>query len=96
MFGGPAVALRLFFISAVLGLGLLSSVGTTSALAQHVVTDQEAGKLTLDSLTATPRPIYRPILAVRRVHRPGYVSRSMHATRIVAYRRHSTSRSIRH
>ncbi len=49
------------------------------AHAQHVVTDAEAAKLTLDSLTATPRPIYRPVVAFRRVHRPGYVSRASHA-----------------
>ena len=45
------------------------------AFAQHVVTDMEAGKLTFDALTATPRPIYRPIVAFRHVHRGAYISR---------------------
>ncbi len=47
---------------------LTAAAGTASipALAQHVVTDDEAGKLTLDALTATPRVIvhhaaYRPV-----------------------------------
>ncbi len=31
----------------------------TPAFAQHVVTDDEAGKLTLDALTATPAPVHR-------------------------------------
>ena len=33
------------------------ALGATPALAQHVVTDYEAGKLTLDALTATPIPV---------------------------------------
>ena len=48
------------FLTVAAGSGL-----TAPALAQHVVTDYEAGKLTLDALTATPRPMvhrvmYRP------------------------------------
>ena len=49
------------------GCFLAAAAGTASvpALAQHVVTDDEAGKLTLDALTAAPRVIvhraaYRP------------------------------------
>ncbi len=47
---------------------LAAAAGAASfpALAQHVVTDDEAGKLTLDALTAAPRVIvhraaYRPV-----------------------------------
>ncbi len=36
-------------------------------MAQHVVTDNEAGKLTLDALTATPAPVYRRVVAYRSV-----------------------------
>ncbi len=55
--------------------------GAPAARAQHVVTDSEAGKLTLDALTATPRPLYRPIMAMRRVHRSSYVSHLTHVSR---------------
>lgn len=36
---------------------LLMTVGTHSAQAQHLVTDYEAGRLTLDALTAAPPPV---------------------------------------
>ena len=38
-----------------------------AAMAQHVVTDNEAGKLTLDALTATPVPVVRHVIAYRSV-----------------------------
>lgn len=50
------------------------------ARAQHVVTEEEAGKLTLEALTAAPRPVYhsyrsltRPAMAMRYAygHRAG-------------------------
>ena len=51
----------------------------TPALAQHVVTDYEAGKLTLDALTATPVPVVHHIVyrmpryqTVRAVHATAY------------------------
>ena len=49
-----------------LGFGLVALIGTASmpALAQHVVTEQEAAKLTLEALTAPPRPVYRPLIRV--------------------------------
>lgn len=50
------------------GCFLVAALGTASgpAVAQHVVTDDEAGKLTLDALTAAPRVVvhraaYRPV-----------------------------------
>ncbi len=50
------------------GCFLVAAVGTAAvpAFAQHVVTDDEASKLTLDALTAAPRVIvhraaYRPV-----------------------------------
>ncbi len=67
--------LRAAMMTALLGCAALP----VQAHAQHLVTDAEAAKLTFDSLTATPRPLYRPVVAFRRVHRPGYVSRAMHA-----------------
>ena len=70
------------------------AAGSPPARAQHVVTDIEAGKLTLDALTATPRPIYRPIVAFRRMHRGGYVARAAHV-HFVAYRRRMGFRSMR-
>ena len=71
---------------ATVGLGCALLLGAVPALAQHVVTDVEAGKLTFDALTATPRPVYRPAMAVRRLHRYGGISR-------VVYRRRSGSHS---
>lgn len=82
--GGPAVSLKAAFVTAALGCALL--LGAAPAFAQHVVTNVEAGKLTFDALTATPRPVYRPIMAVRRLHRSGGISR-------VVYRRRSGSHS---
>ena len=72
------MSLRAALITVLLGCTALP----LQAHAQHVVTDAEAAKLTLDSLTATPRPIYRPVVAFRRVHRPGYVSRAMHGSAV--------------
>ncbi len=54
-----AVARRIFacFLTAAAG-----SAVAAPAFAQHVVTDGEAGKLTLDALTATPRPVFRRVV----------------------------------
>ena len=79
--GDEAVSLRTVVLGAGLGFGLLFAAGVAPARAQHLVTDNEAGKLTLDALTATPAPVYRPVyralhrpaMAMRRAHRPGYV-----------------------
>jgi hypothetical protein len=70
---------------------LVCALGSSPALAQHVVTDVEAGKLTFDALTATPRPIYRQIMDYRRIRRSGFVQHSTH-THLVAYHR----RLVRH
>ncbi|MBB2201658.1 hypothetical protein HLH28_08740 [Gluconacetobacter tumulisoli] len=52
----------------VVGTGsLLMAVGTHSARAQHLVTDYEAGRLTLDALTAAPPPV-RHVVYSRPVH----------------------------
>jgi hypothetical protein len=41
-----------------LGTGMvLTTAGTHSARAQHLVTDNEAGRLTLDALIAAPPPV---------------------------------------
>lgn len=95
MFGGRAVGLRIAVIAAALGCGIFCALGTSPARAQHIVTDMEAGKLTLDALTATPRPIYRQIMDYRRVHHSGYAPRSVHA-HLIAYRRRTGLRSIHH
>jgi len=76
--GGPAVSFQAVFAAAALGCAVL--MAAPPACAQHVVTNTEAGKLTFDALTATPRPIYRPIVAFRHIHRGAYISR-------VSYRR---------
>ncbi len=67
-----AVARRIFacFLTAAAG-----SVAAP-AFAQHVVTDNEAGKLTLDALTATPRPIFHRV-----VYRPARSSWMQSRTR---------------
>ncbi len=57
----PAVARSLFACLLTLAAG-----AAAPALAQHVVTDDEASKLTLDALTAAPRVVvhraaYRPV-----------------------------------
>ena len=44
------------------GLAPMLALGATPSLAQHVVTDYEAGKLTLDALTATPIPVVHHIV----------------------------------
>ena len=77
------MSLRIALLTALLGCAAVSA----QAYAQHLVTDTEAAKLTFDSLTAVPRPIYRPVVAFRRVHRPGYVSRAMHGSTASVYRR---------
>ena len=60
------------------GLALAVSFGVaTTANAQHVVTEAEASKLTLEALTAAPpppRPIYRAY--VRRAMARSYVVRA--------------------
>ena len=78
------MSLKAAFATAALGCALL--LGSAPAFAQHVVTDVEAGKLTFDALTATPRPVYRPIMAVRRMHRSHGFSRAV-------YRRRTSSHS---
>ena len=50
--------------------------GAPGAKAQHVVTEAESGKLTLEALTAVPappRPIYRAY------YRPAFSERTLHA-----------------
>ena len=54
---------------------LIMLLGSHAARAQHVVTEQEAGKLTLEALTAAPPPprpayraYYRPAMSLRTVH----------------------------
>ncbi|WP_157864086.1 hypothetical protein [Gluconacetobacter diazotrophicus] len=66
------VAIRKAALS-LLGTGMaLLAVGTTSAHAQHMVTDIEAGRLTLDALTAPPPPVrhivYRRAVRTAPVH----------------------------
>lgn len=62
---------------------------SASAFAQHVVTDGEAGKLTLDALTATPRAFVHRV--VYRPTRGGWAQenryRSVHAVHEASYRR---------
>ena len=94
------MSLRVAFLGAFLGCGLIVPAATAPAHAQHVVTDYEAGKLTLDALTAAPRPVYRPvyqrIMAVRRTHRPGYVSHMMHGSAKTAFHRRVASHTRHH
>ena len=81
------MSIRASFVAALFCYVALPACLASNAHAQHVVTDTEAGKLTLDALTATPqpvirpvfRPVYRRVLALRRVHRPGAIYRSLHA-----------------
>ncbi len=54
------VAIRATIAKTLLAAGL--ALAATPALAQHVVTDYEAGKLTLDALTATPIPVVHHIV----------------------------------
>ena len=58
------------FLRCALALGMAAA--PLAAKAQHVVTEAEASKLTLEALTAAPRPIYRtyyrPISTVRYEH----------------------------
>lgn len=68
-------------------------LGAPGARAQHVVTEAEASKLTLEALTAVPpppRPIYRayyrPAMNVRYVR-----ARGGERARFVAASRHSTA-----
>ena len=72
-------------------------LGTQAAQAQHVVTEQEAGKLTFEALTAPPpppRPVYRtyyrPAMSVRYVH--GRAVR----TRVVAAAWHPGAHRLAH
>ena len=53
-----------------------------AAFAQHVVTENEAGKLTLDALTATPRPVIRHVS-----YRPAYRSAYRPSFRVASYAR---------
>ena len=60
-----------------------------AAMAQHVVTDNEAGKLTLDALTATPMPVVRHVIAYRTARNSWAPARgrSVRAYRMVSYSR---------
>lgn len=75
--------------------GLLLVFTAPVAHAQHVITDSEADKLTLDALTATPRPIYRPVMAIRHMHRTGYASHSARVSRVAYVRRTGVRRTRR-
>ncbi len=75
----------------------LMMLGTHAAQAQHVVTEAESSKLTLEALTATPpppRPVYRAsyrrAMSVRTVHgRARYVAVAWHpASRHAAHASH--------
>ena len=67
-------------------LGALVAVAPLAARAQHVVTEEEAAKLTLEALTAAPpRPVYRPIY--RAVYHPAFA-------RYERVRLHGTQRAI--
>ncbi len=60
-----------------------------AAYAQHVVTEDEAAKLTLEALTAAPpRPVYRPIY--RAYYRPAFLrygrAHGWHAVTRASYR----------
>lgn len=65
---GTFMAIRVSIAKSLVACFLTVAAGTAlapAAFAQHVVTDNEAGKLTFDSLTATPhvfvhRVAYRP------------------------------------
>ncbi len=54
------MAIRATIAKTLLAAGL--ALGATPAMAQHVVTDYEAGKLTLDALTATPIPVVHHVV----------------------------------
>ena len=62
------MTIRSVLAKGLLGCFLVAAAGTAAApaFAQHVVTDDEASKLTLDALTAVPRVVvhraaYRPV-----------------------------------
>ena len=69
--GGNVVTIRSVVARGLFACFLTAAAGTASvpAMAQHVVTDDEAGKLTLDALTATPR-----VIVHRAAYRPGRMS----------------------
>ena len=59
------MALRAFAARRLFACFLVAAAGSAMAapaFAQHVVTDDEAGKLTLDALTATPRPVVHRVI----------------------------------
>lgn len=58
------------------------------ASAQHVVTDDEAGKLTFDALTATPRPIVHRVIyrTTRSYWAEPIRQRSIRGVRAISYR----------
>ena len=71
--------------AAALALGLMAGVATvTTASAQHVVTESEAGKLSFDALTASPARAY--------VHQAQYYR---HRRYVPHYRRHHHFRGYR-
>ena len=67
------VAIRATIAKTLIAAGLTASLalGATPALAQHVVTDYEAGKLTLDALTATPIPVVHHVIYRTSQYQPG-------------------------
>ena len=66
--------LRRLAFTAALAVG----IAPVAAHAQHVVTEAEASKLTLEALTAAPpRPVYRPVYRVA-YYRPLYGNRFEH------------------
>ena len=87
------VALRATIATTLLAAGL--ALGATPALAQHVVTDYEAGKLTLDALTATPIPVVHHI-----VYRPSRYQagryQTVRAVQTVSFRRGLRASTISH
>ena len=72
------------------GLAPMLALGATPALAQHVVTDYEAGKLTLDALTATPIPVVHHV--VYRAQR----YQTMRAVETASFRRGIHASTTRH
>ena len=82
------MAIRASLAKTLLAAGL--ALGATPALAQHVVTDYEAGKLTLDALTATPIPVVHHIV----YRAPRY--QTMRAVEAASYRRGIHASTMRH
>ena len=78
------MTIRSVVAKSLLSCFMVAAIGSaTPAFAQHVVTDDEAGKLTLDALTAAPRVF---------VHRVAY--RPMRMSWSDGWNRHGRSRSV--